>query len=130
MQAETADIMSKSQERSDSIQLKAQQQQLDYQKHQDSIEMQQLTMIAKQQQQSIANQQALIEAQVKGQAQIFETLNTQADTLNKLREAMGVDAVVGPSNTEAYINQAEAITEQQENIYENGEAVDNFVDNQ
>ena len=92
--------------------------------------MQQLTMIAKQQQQSIANQQALIEAQVKGQAQIFETLNTQADTLNKLREAMGVDAVVGPSNTEAYINQAEAITEQQENIYENGGVVDNFVDNQ
>ena len=41
-------------------------------------------------------------------------MKSQAETLKTLREAMGVDAIVGPHNQEAYINQAVAITESQE----------------
>lgn len=43
------------------------------------------------------------------QKQIVDTLSAQATTLKTLREAMGVDAVVGPTNTEAYKNQAEEV---------------------
>ena len=43
-------------------------------------------------------------------------INTQADTLNKLRDAMGVDAIVGNNNMEAYAQQAEIITEEQDDI--------------
>lgn len=41
-------------------------------------------------------------------------LNDAIANLKTLREAMGVDAIVGPTNTEAYINQAEQVTELQE----------------
>jgi hypothetical protein len=78
--------------------------------------MEELMLAMKQQQQQIANQQAILEASVKGQAQVFDTLNTQADTLKTLRDAMGIDAIIGDSNMEAYKNQAEIITDQQENI--------------
>jgi hypothetical protein len=44
-----------------------------------------------------------------------DNLNKQADTLKTLREAMGVDTIVGPSNTEAYINQASIVQREQLN---------------
>ena len=46
---------------------------------------------------------------------VFFSLNL-AKLLKTLKDALGVDAIVGPSNTEAYINQAETIVEQQEKI--------------
>lgn len=50
------------------------------------------------------------------QQQIVQALNTQADTLNKLREAMGADAIVGEGNTKAYAEQAEIVQESQDKI--------------
>ena len=40
-----------------------------------------------------------------------DLINTMADTLNKIKDAMGVDAIVGPSNQAAYIGQAEELQE-------------------
>lgn len=50
------------------------------------------------------------------QKQMVDALNTQADTLNKLRDAMGVDAIVGDSNMKAYTEQAEIVQDSQEGI--------------
>lgn len=40
-------------------------------------------------------------------------VNTQANTLKTLRDAMGVETIVGPGNQAAYINQAHAVLESQ-----------------
>jgi len=57
---------------------------------------------------------AMSEQQRKQNETMVNALNTQADTLNKLREAMGVDTIVGPTNQEAYIEQAEVVLDAQE----------------
>jgi len=59
---------------------------------------------------------AIQQMQMEQNNAIVTALNTQADTLKTLREAMGVDAIVGSNNAEAYSNQAERITETQEAI--------------
>jgi len=38
-----------------------------------------------------------------------QMLKTMAETLNIIREAMGIDSIVGPHNTEAYIEQANVL---------------------
>lgn len=48
------------------------------------------------------------------QAALLAAFQSQAQTLKTLREAMGVDAIVGPHNQQAYINQAVDITDSQE----------------
>lgn len=91
-QANTADIQSKMQERADKAMLEAEKLRLSEQKQQMELQQQMFDQ----------------------QAKIVESLNTQADTLNKLREAMGVDAIVGPTNTEAYKEQADIVLDSQE----------------
>jgi hypothetical protein len=49
-------------------------------------------------------------AQVKLAA---EVLNTHADTMGKIREAMGLEAISGPNGVEAFINQAVQVKESQ-----------------
>lgn len=55
------------------------------------------------------NQQQMAE-----QKQLFEQLKSQAETLKVIREAMGVDSIVGPGNTEAYVEQAQQVQGAQE----------------
>lgn len=68
------------------------------------------------QQQEIQTQQtqSILEGMVKQQESIVNNLNTQADTLKKLREASGVDVIVGEGNVEAYAKQAEIVEQEQE----------------
>lgn len=117
VEAETADVISKSQERQaksdlDTIKLELRQQEIDN-KHQ----IDQLSLMMKRQDQNMSHQQAMVEAQLKGQQAMFDILNQQAQTLKLLKEAMGATAIVGPEVAETYMNQAEMITEQQESIY-------------
>ncbi len=42
-----------------------------------------------------------------------DTLNTHADTMNKIREAMGLEVISGPSGVRAFIDQAAQIRESQ-----------------
>ena len=49
--------------------------------------------------------------QMAQQAAILESISIQANTLKILREAMGVDSIVGPGNTAAYVAQAENLGE-------------------
>ena len=57
---------------------------------------------------------AMQEQQRRDNETMVKALNTQADTLNKLREAMGVDTVIGPTNQAAYIEQADVVLDAQE----------------
>ncbi len=59
--------------------------------------------------QMIAGQKAQAEVNVS----IVDALATQANTLKIIREAMGVDSIVGPGNTAAYINQARVVLDEQ-----------------
>lgn len=46
--------------------------------------------------------------------QIVDELQSQAQTLKLIREAMGIESIVGPGNTEAYIEQAQQVQDAQE----------------
>lgn len=55
---------------------------------------------------------------MKSQEMVVNILNKQAQTLETLRSAMGVDTIVGPGNTQAYAQQARAVTSAQEGLQE------------
>ncbi|MCK5360345.1 MAG: hypothetical protein KAJ95_06940 [Gammaproteobacteria bacterium] len=91
-QANTADIQSKMQDRADKVALEAEKLRLAEQK------------------QGMELQQQIFDQNTS----IVDALNTQADTLKTLKEAMGIDTIVGPTNTEAYKQQADLVIETQE----------------
>jgi hypothetical protein len=115
-QAQTADVISKAQERQDKALLEAQKIQLQEQKMvidaQQSAEKQELeeAKVALQQQ----NQ--AMQMLMQQQNDIINQLQTQAQTLKTLREAQGVDVIVGPHTQSAYIQQAELVNEAQDGI--------------
>jgi hypothetical protein len=93
-QANTANVMSMAQERQNKAMLEAEKLRLAEQK------------------QSMELQKQMFDQQAK----IVDALNTQAETLKTLREAMGVDAIVGPTNTQAYKDQAGIVLDSQDVI--------------
>lgn len=97
-QANTADITSKAQERQDKSELAVEKLGLEREK----------MMLDAQDKDRQANLQF--------QKQVVEALNTNADTLNKLRESMGADAIVSPSVAENYESQSEIIDNNQETV--------------
>lgn len=66
---------------------------------------------AAQQQQEFAFQQflAVQQQQAAQQQQVIDAVMAQAEILKTIREAMGVESIVGPSNTGAYIEQAQNV---------------------
>ena len=91
-QANTANVMSMAQERQNKAMLEAEKLRLAEQKQGMELQKQMFDQ----------------------QAQIVDALNTQAQTLKVLREAMGIDTIVGPTNTEAYKEQAEIVLDTQD----------------
>lgn len=61
-----------------------------------------------------ASQKMQIEATFKAQAQQQQEINDAINNLKVLREAMGVDSIVGPTNTEAYKEQADIVLDKQD----------------
>ncbi|HHZ70984.1 MAG TPA: hypothetical protein EYN54_12055, partial [Methylococcaceae bacterium] len=59
------------------------------------------------------NQQMQIDATFKQQAAAQQEINDAINNLKVLREAMGVDAIVGPTNTQAYKDQADIVLDEQ-----------------
>jgi hypothetical protein len=105
------------------LQIKSQKQQLDQQKQEmDFAEKQAKASLAQDQFDFSAfmQQQTLMLEQQKAQsaamAQAVDNLNKQANTLKTIREAAGIDSIVGPGNVEAYIDQAEILQESQESF--------------
>jgi len=62
-----------------------------------------------------SNQQMQIDATFKAQAAQQQEINDAINNLKVLREAMGVDAIVGPTNTQAYKDQADIVLDEQSN---------------
>ena len=123
-QAQTADIMSKAQERADKtrlkeveLSLKQEQQLFNAQNEAEQRDIQELKL-------SLQQQQQQFEQQMESQKQIIELLNTQAQTLKTLREAQGVDTFTGPHTQEAFIQQAEMVTEGQDRISDTPETAE------
>lgn len=86
-QANTADVQSRVQERQDKTMLEAEK---------------------------LRQKEREMEAQER--KELIDMLKTQAETLKLIREAMGVDAVVGPQTAKAYSNQADEVIEAQEQV--------------
>lgn len=99
MESETAVNIAKVQQGDRELDLKEQKQAFEQFMQQQAIQAQQT--------------QAMLEGMLKQQESIVNNLNTQADTLRTLREAAGVDVIVGEGNIEAYENQAEIVESEQ-----------------
>lgn len=116
VQAETQDVIARSQLKQEELRIKEQKDLLDAQNKAEKLQMEELMLFMKRQSDQMDQQNQVIEAGMKGQAQVFESLKTQADTLKVLKDAMGIDTIIGPTNTEAYKNQADMIIESQDAI--------------
>lgn len=97
-QANTADIISKAQERENKTALALREQELNEAKAAQEME------------------QSMLKQLMDQQMMMVNALNTQADTLKKLREAIGADAIVGPGVVEAYHEQVEEVMDSQEKL--------------
>lgn len=116
VQAETQDVIVKAQLKQEELRIREQETLLKAQNAAERLQLEELSLMLRQQAQQSTEQQATNEAIMKGQQSIIDNLNTQASTLKILREAQGVDAFTGPHTTEAFIQQAETITDQQDEI--------------
>lgn len=97
-QAQTADILSKIEERQINAQIEAEK------------------LAQKQQETALKAQSQQFEQQMSVVQSLVNEISTQAQTLKTLREAMGVDSIVGPDTAEAYAKQAEIVNESQNQI--------------
>jgi len=109
------------QEKSANIQLAQQRESREDAKFAQSAQHDNITAAQNQEKLSQADQQAqfnqmmqMQQQQMAQNAAIIDAFQKQAETLKTLREAIGADTIVGPTNMEAYINQADQITESQE----------------
>ena len=124
VQAETVDVQNRGALKQEELRIKEQQTLLDAQNKAEKLQLDELTLMMKNQDQQRDNQAAVNEAVMKGQESIIKNLNVQANTLKTLREAMGVDVAQGPHTVEAFVQQAETITEQQDSIQSTPETDD------
>ena len=102
-QANTADIMSKIQERDNKAQLAQQKMDQDLQIFAANMEQ-------KQDDQQLKMQQMIID----GQRAVDDQLKVQAETLKLIREASGADTIIGPGIATTFKEQADRIEETQD----------------
>lgn len=105
------------------IQLQAQKQRLDEAKFQQAGQEQQFHMMYQAQQQQMAQHAMQMEMQAQAQAhqmaqqqQIIDALNTNANTMKTLREALGIDAAVLPEGIQALQQQAQIVSANQSQL--------------
>jgi len=98
------------------LQLESQKLQLQSQQHQDKTDLEIAKVKEDQGNTDFAQFMAQQKMQMEQQAAILDGMKSQAETLKTLKDAMGVDTIVGPATQEAYINQAEMITEVQQEV--------------
>lgn len=104
VEAETADVISKTQERQEKSALEMARINLQANKQQGDQDLAQFRA-------NMDHQQRMIEANFKGQQEMYELIKTQAETLKLLRDAMGADAIVSPAAARAYTETAEELAE-------------------
>lgn len=97
-QANTADIQSKAQERTDKTQIEA-----------EKLRQNELKMV-------MDAQEADRKQDLEDRKVLFDMIKTQAETLNIIKESMGAEKIANPEAIEGYQNQAEIVTETQETV--------------
>lgn len=75
-------------------------------KTQQSVVQNQQQMVQQQQTFDFDRFMAIQQQQMKQQQQLIDTVTAQADILKTIREAMGADSIIGPSNMAAYVEQS------------------------
>lgn len=108
-EADMANAQAKAQGEAIKLQQAQDKQQFDQQMQMIKLEQEQVKLEA---QQARDDLKALVERD-KANAEI---MNKMADTLNKIGQSMGVDAIVSPPAVEAYDQQATAITQEQQEL--------------
>jgi hypothetical protein len=103
VEAKTADTVSRIDEREDKFQIEVAK--LEQKQDEAFLKFQKAVSDADR-----ADRQQIIDI-LQGQA---ETIKTNAESLKILREAMGVDTIVGPTNTQAYKQQADIVVDTQQ----------------
>jgi len=102
----------------DKVALEREKLQLDAQKFQlgqdDKFNESAAKIQQNQQKLDMEQQKNQIDATFKAQAAQQQEINDAINNLKVLREAMGVDAIVGPTNTQAYKEQADIVLDKQE----------------
>ena len=116
--AETADVQNKGILKQEELRIKEQKDLMDAQNKTAKLELDELKLMMSNQAQQSKQQQEFIEANIKGQNQVYEALNTQARTLKILTESMG-------AGSEVVDQQIGQIDEQQDEIEEDMSAISN-----
>jgi len=104
-QANTADIASRAAERNAKIEQGYRKQDFEEAKFAAQLDQEAFKQMMERQNQLMEQQMMAINA-----------LNKQADTLKILREAIGAQAIIGPENTESYVQQSGLISDAQESM--------------
>jgi hypothetical protein len=107
--AETADVQNRGLLRQEELRIKEQKDLLDAQYKADKLDMDELKLMMSQQAAQSKQQQEFIEANIKGQTQVYEALNMQAKTLEILSKSMG-------SESELVRQQISQIDDQQDDV--------------
>jgi hypothetical protein len=77
----------------------------------DKLDMEELKLMMSQQAQQSKQQQEFIEANIKGQSQVYEALNMQAKTLEILSKSMGADSNLVSQQVNQIDGQQDEITD-------------------
>jgi hypothetical protein len=109
--AETADVQNKGVLKQEELRIKEQKDLLDAQYKADKLDMEELKLMMTQQAQQSKQQQEFIEANIKGQSQVYDALYTQAQTLKLITDSMGASSVIAGQQVAQIDEQQDEITE-------------------
>jgi hypothetical protein len=109
--AETADVQNKGVLKQEELRIKEQKDLMEAQYKADKLDMEELKLMMTQQAQQSKQQQEFIEANIKGQSQVYEALNMQAKTLEILSKSMGADSNLVSQQVNQIDGQQDEITD-------------------
>tara|TARA_R110000787_G_scaffold285582_3_gene401710 strand:- start:919 stop:3132 length:2214 start_codon:yes stop_codon:yes gene_type:complete len=109
--AETADVQNKGVLKQEELRIKEQKDLMEAQYKADKLDMEELKLMMSQQAQQSKQQQEFIEANIKGQSQVYDALYTQAQTLKLITDSMGASSVIAGQQVAQIDEQQDEITD-------------------
>ena len=109
--AETADVQNRGVLKQEELRIKEQKDLMEAQYKADKLDMEELKLMMTQQAQQSKQQQEFIEANIKGQNQVYEALHTQAQTLKIITDSMGAGSEIVTQQIGQIDNQQDEIAE-------------------
>ena len=109
--AETADVQNRGVLKQEELRIIEQKDLMEAQYKADKLDMEELKLMMTQQAQQSKQQQEFIEANIKGQNQVYEALHTQAQTLKIITDSMGAGSEIVTQQIGQIDNQQDEIAE-------------------